>query len=177
MRYLAFLRAINVGGRVVRMADLRLHLVSAGFRDVETIIQTGNVVFESRSTSGAALERRMEAALESALGYPVGTFIRTPGEVKASARAQPFGAEEPAGSHTLNVAFLRVAPDAARVSDLRALSTDNDLVEVIGRELFWLRRERGKMSEQFSVQLGKVLGKECTVRNVTTVRRIADKYC
>lgn len=176
-RYIALLRAINVGGHVVKMADLRRHLTAAGFRAVETVIQTGNVVFESRSTDERGLERKMEQALEAALGYAVGSFVRTPAELAAAAAAAPFGGDEPAAGHTLNLAFLRTAPDRERAAALRALSTANDRAEVIGRELYWLRIERGKPSEQFGVRLGKLLGQECTVRNVTTVRRIAAKYC
>ena len=56
MRYVAFLRAINVGGRVVKMDDLRRHFVSMGLSDVQTFIASGNVIFESPARSTARLE-------------------------------------------------------------------------------------------------------------------------
>jgi uncharacterized protein (DUF1697 family) len=70
-RYVAFLRAINVGGHIVKMDALRRHFASLGFDDVETFIASGNVIFQSRSTAAAALERRIEACLEERLGYEV----------------------------------------------------------------------------------------------------------
>lgn len=177
MRYIAFLRAINVGGHVVRMEELRRHLGAAGLRDVETLIASGNIVFESRSTSERALEQKIEKALEDALGYAVGTFVRSPAELAEVARATPFGAGEPAEGHTLHVMFLREPLPTERVASLRALSTPNDRADAIGREAYWLRIERCKASEQFAIRLGKALGSEATARNVTTVRRIVQKYC
>ena len=56
IRYIAFLRAINVGGRVVTMSRLRDVFVGLGFRGVDTFIASGNVVFESRVTDTAALD-------------------------------------------------------------------------------------------------------------------------
>ena len=77
-RYAAFLRAVNVGGHIVRMEELRRVLTAAGFSDVETFIASGNVIFSSPVTDTAALERRFESALEKAFGYAVATFVRTP---------------------------------------------------------------------------------------------------
>jgi uncharacterized protein (DUF1697 family) len=56
-KYVAFLRGINVGGRIIKMADLRICLEKAGFGDVKTILQTGNVIFESDISDTAELKR------------------------------------------------------------------------------------------------------------------------
>jgi uncharacterized protein (DUF1697 family) len=89
-RFIAFLRAINVGGHVVTMEKLRALFEALGFKNVETFIASGNVIFESRSTDTVALERRIEARLLKALGYEVVTFVRTDAEVAAIARYRPF---------------------------------------------------------------------------------------
>ncbi len=66
--YVAFLRAINVGGHTVAMAALRKHFEDLGCSGVETVVASGNVVFASASRSAAALERRLSDHLEESLG-------------------------------------------------------------------------------------------------------------
>jgi len=105
-RYVAFLRAINVGGHIVKMDALRRHFASLGFDDVETFIASGNVIFQSRSTAAAALERRIEACLEERLGYEVKTFLRTDAEVTAIAAYRAFEPARVASAGSFNVGFL-----------------------------------------------------------------------
>ncbi len=104
MRYAAFLRAINVGGHTVRMEQLRKLFEGLGLGSVETFIASGNVIFES-AVGRAALETQIEGALEAALGYPVGTFLRTIPEVAAAARLPPFSSAAEEG--TTYVGFLK----------------------------------------------------------------------
>lgn len=177
-RYIAFLRGINVGGsHLVKMHDLRRLFESCGLSDVETVIQSGNVVFESSKGKPKELEPIIESSLEKALGYRVATFLRTTRELAAIVALQPFGPAEPAASATLNVAFLRNRPKTEVCDALRLLNTDNDEVAVGKREVYWLRRERLKESTQFGNLLWRTLKDETTVRNITTVSKIASKYC
>src|SRR5205814_3611258 len=74
-RYVAFLRAINVGGHIVKMDDLRRQFEKLGFTDVQTFIASGNVIFTSPSKDGKALERRIEERLEKAIRYEVRTCV------------------------------------------------------------------------------------------------------
>src|SRR5262249_10137534 len=94
-RYVALLRAINVGGHVVKMTHLRDLFQQMGFAKVETFIASGNVFFDSESADPDALEKQIESALEQALGYSVGTFIRTPLEMNEAGQldAVPEGEE------------------------------------------------------------------------------------
>ncbi len=94
-RFVAFLRAVNVGGRVVKMGELRTLFESLGLRSVETFIASGNVIFESNGRSVPSLERRIEDHLRKALGYEVKTFVRTDAEVAAIAKYKPFRANRP----------------------------------------------------------------------------------
>jgi uncharacterized protein (DUF1697 family) len=90
-RYIAFLRAINVGGHnTVKMDFLRHLFESLGFSNVETFIASGNIVFETKSKNAQALEREIEKGLREALGYAVATFIRTGTELAAIANYKPF---------------------------------------------------------------------------------------
>src|SRR4030095_12113038 len=91
-RYVAFLRAINVGGHIVKMDQLRKLFTQLGFTDVETFIASGNVLFSSSSKSGPALEKKIEKHLKAALGYEGATLSGTPAEVCEAAAHEPFSA-------------------------------------------------------------------------------------
>jgi uncharacterized protein (DUF1697 family) len=171
-RYIAFLRAINVGGRVVKMDVLRSIFESLRFRNVETFIASGNVIFETAGAEAGPLERRIEESLRKKLGYEVMTFLRTPDEVRAIAAHQPFAEEEAA----LMIAFLKSAPPAASRTKVLALKTDWDEFHFRGRELYWLIRVRSSESKFSNAVLEKTLAMPSTMRNATTVRRLAEKY-
>ena len=170
--YAAFLRAINVGGHVVKMDRLRKIFEEAGARDVETVIASGNVLFASPSRNEAALAAKLAAALETALGYEVATFLRTPAELAETAGRRPFGKAEGAN---LYVGFLSSAPSAASVRALRACANEVDDFRVAGREVYWLCRKSFSQSLFSGAKLERVLGSATTLRNITTVRRIAEK--
>jgi uncharacterized protein (DUF1697 family) len=174
LRYIAFLRAINVGGHVVRMADLRASFESLRLGSVETIIASGNVAFESARTDAAELEAMIEAHLEKTLGYAVATFVRTPAEVAAAA-AVAFAAPDP-GVKALSVGFVRSPLGADAASRVLALATDLDDFHVAGREVYWRCRVRISDSKVSGARLERALGGASTFRNITTVRKIAAKY-
>jgi uncharacterized protein (DUF1697 family) len=176
-RYVAFLRAINVGGHTVRMEQLRRHFEALGFVGVSTFIASGNVLFESDAADAAGLERRIEAALRAALGYEVATFLRTDRELARIAAYRPFSGLEDDPAHTAYVAFLHRAPDQAAVDRLAELSSDQDRLHVHERELYWLRRGGLADAAIGPVDFARALGNvPTTVRNVNTVRRLAAKY-
>ena len=172
-RYVAFLRAINVGGHVVKMDRLRALFEALRFRNVETFIASGNVLFDARSDDAGALERRIEQHLERELGYAVGTYLRTPAEVAAAATYQPFADLEP--SHSLYVGFLKSPPTDERRNALLALRTDVDDLHVHERELYWrLRATTLNESKVSGAKLERAIG-PTTLRNVTTVKKLAEK--
>jgi len=170
-RHIALLRAINVGGHVVKMDRLRALFTALGFGTVETFIASGNVLFDDASPDASALEARIEAHLHATLGYPVATFLRTPAEMAAAAAHDPFG-DEP--RRALYVGFLKTAPDEATIARIAALRTDVDELAVRERELYWLCRVPSVESKLAGGVLERTLG-AMTVRNVTTVKRLAAK--
>ena len=170
-RYVAFLRAINVGGRFVKMDVLRDHFAALRFADVETFIASGNVLFSTASSDVTALERRIERKLEQALGYEVATFVRTPAELSMLVRDEPYQDREEGA--TLWTGFLK-SPVSASVRDsLRALSSAAEEVDVRGREVYWLRRDLDMTVLRTGAKIDKALGTPVTFRNVTTVRKLA----
>ena len=176
-RYVAFLRAINVGGHTVKMDRLRALFEEIGFPGVETFIASGNVVFESPEAGDDALERRIEEHLRRSLGYEVATFVRSVDEVRAIADHQSFPASEIAASHALYVGFLKAAPAGEAREKVMALRTEIDDFHLHGRELYWLCRTKLSESTVSGAQIEKALGRApATLRNANTVRRMADKY-
>src|SRR6186713_2332596 len=143
-RYVALLRAINVGGRTVPMARLKkLFEAQCRCTNVSTFIASGNVLFDSTTSDAKALETRIAADLERELGYEVGTFLRTPLELARVANHDPFSGKSDAPDVSLYVMFLPSALPAKAKAALLALETPSDSFHVRGREIFWL--VRGKL--------------------------------
>lgn len=179
MRYIALLRAINVGSHTVTMARLRDLFAGMDFGNVSTFIASGNVLFDSRARSAAALEERIAGELELALGFEVATFLRTRDEIRAISEHVPFG-EPPTVSRpnprapvSYFVGFLRSAPDQAAIARLMSFEDAVNSFRVHGRELYW-RRTGDSTSTRFSgATLERVLEMPATVRNLNTVVKLA----
>jgi uncharacterized protein (DUF1697 family) len=175
MRYAAFLRAINVGGRVVKMDALRREFGAMAFTNVETFIASGNVVFDSSLRSVSRVEQTVEQALQHALGYPVATFVRSMPELVTLARHPLFGGPLPNGT-SLFVAFTRQAPSRDVTRKLLSFNNDVDEFHVHEHHVLWLRRGAFHDSKFSGALLEKTLGMPATVRNSTTVRKMAQKF-
>lgn len=177
-QYVAFLRAINVGGHTVKMDRLRTLFEELRFSGVATVIASGNVVFSTSTITTGALESRIESRLASALGYDVATFVRLVSDVPAIAALRPFPAAAlpPPDAGAVWIGFLKAEPPADARRRFEALSSDLDRLRVAGREVYWSCRTRMSESVVSSARLEKVLGAPATFRNVTTVRKIAETY-
>ena len=173
--YIAFLRAINVGGHVVKMDRLRQLFEALGFSGVETFIASGNVLFEAGSGDAAALERRIELTLREALGYDVATFIRTDAELKAVAAHKAFPQTRLAAAAAFNIAFLKEPLDAEADRKVMALRTAIDDFHVHGRELYWLCKMKQSESTFSNAVLEKTIGRPSTIRGFGTVQKIVAK--
>ena len=170
-RYVALLRAINVGGHTVKMDRLRAEFEALRFRDVTTFIASGNVIFSTPPLDRAALEERIERRLEKHLGFPVATFVRTPSELDALVRDEPFPDRDAAA--TLWVGFAKNAVQADARDRLLTLRSAIDDFHVRGSEVFWLRRERSMAQLVTGARIDRALKSATTFRNVTTVRKLA----
>ena len=176
-KYIAFLRAINVGGHnTVKMDFLRRLFESLGFSSVETFIASGNVVFETTPKNTQALEREIEKGLREALGYEVAAFIRTDAELAAVASYKPFGQSDLDGAAALNIAFLADRLDDESSKRLMTLRTDVDDFHIHGREIFWLCRKKQSGSKISNAVLEKAIGQKSTLRGANTVHKMAAKY-
>lgn len=170
-RYVAFLRAINVGSRVVKMGRLRALFADLGVANVETFIASGNVLFDSPSKAIAPLERKIERYLEASLGYEVATLVRPLAELPSIVQAHPI---VPANDHTILIGFLRTSPPSEVAAKISALQTPTDLFHVRGAQLYWWCKGRQSESKITNVMLERAMGgSPVTFRNITTVRKLA----
>ena len=174
-RYIAFLRAINVGGHTVKMDTLRGLFESLGFSNVETFIASGNVLFDAASKESGVLEKKIESKLREALGYDVATFIRMDTELKSIANYKAFAQSQLDAATAFNVAFLKESLDDKSNQKVMALQTDIDTFHIRGRELYWLCRKKQSDSTFSNAVLEKTISKPSTIRGLATIQKIAEK--
>ncbi|MBA3298342.1 MAG: DUF1697 domain-containing protein [Acidobacteria bacterium] len=175
MKYVAFLRAVNVGGRIVKMDVLRGIFEKLGLTEVSTFIASGNVIFESPADP-IDLELAIESTLKKALGYEVTTMARSIENVSAvvdTVQGRDFG---PGNGVTLYVGFLKDRPSRAAARAVAGMSNEVDSLLVIGQEVYWRCQKGFSDSTVSSPRLEKVLGTPATFRNFNTVQKIAAKY-
>lgn len=174
-RYIALLRAVNVGGRVYKMADLRAHLSGSGLEEVETYIQTGNVRFSTAMRSSAKVERHVESVLADGCGFDVPAIVLTPAELRqvyddAIALPPPFGSPEP--RHRRYVTFFKPGdqPGEEAAMAIKAWDRPGESAVAIGRAVhIWL--DHPTADAQFFGAFKKVLapGTNRDLRVVTTL--------
>lgn len=176
-RYVAFLRGMNLGGRRIRNEELRRHFEEMGLEEVATFRASGNVIFATpKREAEGKLVRRVEGELGGRLGYEVPVFLRRIEEVAAIAAREPFDAKAVAKSKgKLQVSFLQKKPSAAVRKKALAAATDEDLLAIEGRELYWLPSGGISESDLDWKPIDAALGPG-TIRTMGTVEQIAAKY-
>ena len=176
-RYVAFLRGMNLGGRRIENEELRTEFEALGFEDVATLRASGNVIFGADGGSESALTQKIEAGLGDALGYEVPVFLRSCAEVAKIAGEAPFEAKLVAASKgKVQVTLLAKKPPAAARKRALALSTDEDRLEIDGRELYWLPSGGISESDLDPKAIDAALGGG-TMRTMGTIEQIAAKHC
>jgi len=176
MKYVAFLRGINVGtsGRI-RMEELTKIFAGLGLKNVQTYIQSGNVIFESAEKNQEKLAAKMEAALHKKMKMEVPCCLRTEAEVRAVAKADPFRGNRLRETGKYYVAFLREAPEPAQAGVLEGFSSDIELYKVKGREVYVVFTAEKRAKVKFSGNaVEKTLAVRATGRNHNVVCEIAE---
>jgi len=175
-RYIAFLRAINVGGHTVKMEILRQHFESFGFSDVETFIASGNVIFQTAEQDVNILESKIASGLKTLLGYDIATFIRTGEELTEIAAYQAFPPADLDSATAYNIAFLARPPDDMAKQRLMVLTSEIDYFVTYAREVYWLCRKKQSESTFSNAVLEKILGTKSTLRGVNTIKKLAARF-
>ncbi|HEX2892848.1 MAG TPA: DUF1697 domain-containing protein [Marmoricola sp.] len=172
--HIGFLRAVNIGKRQYKTADLRAALESAGYTDVETHIQTGNIKVVSPVRSRARMEQELEALFLADRGFEVVTMVLSPAELsRVTAEAEELSAtHQPARGHYLT--FLKNEPTAEAAAAAEALTGEGERFVLRGRVLHLLY-DVPLGTSKAAASVGKVLGPG-TNRNLTVIRTLADKW-
>ncbi len=177
-KYIALLKAINVGGHTVKMDHLKNLFERMGFENVETFIASGNVVFETKLKGVNSIKEKIEKELEKSLDYKAATFIRTTKELKEIAEHKPFTEFDLNNEqNSLYIGFLNTQPDKDSQKKVLTLSDKSNEFHLNKTELYWLCRKNFSDSGITGKTLEKALGMETTIRNSTTIRKIVLKFC
>jgi uncharacterized protein (DUF1697 family) len=169
----ALLRNLNLGPTTqLSMADLRRLVEEAGYEHVTTYIRSGNVVFDSGSSGGAAIAKALEQRLSDA-GLRTKVIVRTAKEMAAVVKSNPF-VKSGAELSKLHVMFLASKPAAAAVKSLDPHRSAGDEFVVHGREIY-LHLPNGVGRSKLSVDyFEKRLDTAATGRNWNTVTKLAN---
>ena len=173
MRQIVLLRGINLGPRNrIAMPGLRKLLEDAGFDDVRTYVQSGNIVLSTRrkpeSTATAC-----EKLIADELGLDIPVVVRTRHELAEVVRRNPLGdvADNP---KRYQVSFLDGEPDPKAIEKLAAAAAGDERVEAIGREIYAWHPDGIARSKMWAALAGKGLGVKATARNWTTVTTLLE---
>ncbi|MDR3681976.1 MAG: DUF1697 domain-containing protein [Flavipsychrobacter sp.] len=172
-RYATFLRGINVSGHnIVKMDVLKELFAMPGIKNIVTYIQSGNVIFDTKATDNAALERKIEKQLHKELGLPIRALVRSLEEIEQVIAANPFTDIPEDDNRKLYVTFLETIPAADKATALLALCSNGDeLMQISGSSLYFLSPSYGKtkFSNNF---VEKKLGVAATTRNWATLNKV-----
>jgi len=176
-RAVALLRAINVGGRFVKMEKVRALATGAGFENVSTYIQSGNLLFDCSAREAPRMEKKFEALWQKALGWDIATLVRTQKEI-----AELF-AEGPQLEHGLKgsgvrhyVSFLRDEPSAAAAKEVHGWSYAKERLLLRGRELHFWCSIPSHEAEFSNAKLEKAVKLRATTRDWKTVVALQELF-
>ena len=171
--YIAVLRAINLSAHNrIAMADLRTMCEKIELANANTLLVSGNLVFESRTTSTAKLERLLEAASTKHLGVTTDYFVRSAKEWQAIIGANPFPAEARNDPARLVMMCLREAPSAAAVKALQSAITGRETVFAKGKQAYFIYPDGMGNSKLSIAMIEKAFGTRGTARNWNTVLKL-----
>jgi uncharacterized protein (DUF1697 family) len=169
--YFAFLRGINVSGqKLIKMTALAEIFTDAGFSNVKTFIQSGNVVFDSPETNIETVETKLDAAMTKSLGYHVDLLLRTAEEIVQMVNGQPFHGIDESADVKKYVTFAgQLLPDSVKLP-LLSTAGDVELLSISGNTIFSLAHPAKDGRYGFlNIFIEKILRIPTTTRNWNTI--------
>ena len=135
-RYIALLRGINVGGRVIKMEQLRKLFTELGFSNVRSYINSGNIFFDTDDSDRKKLSYAIEQNLHKALGYEVPVFLRTIDELESILSQDPFKNIVLSADKRFCVVFTSDPIDSNLTLPIHSSKNDMDLIAINPQEAF-----------------------------------------
>ena len=174
MKYAAFLRGVNVGGKnKIKMESLREACGDIGFQNVKTYINSGNVIFETAETENKQLAAKIEEAIESAFSLKIKVIVRCVTEIREIIENNPFAGQFE-NDKDLHVFFLEEKPPAEKEAMLLSNNSETEMFAVRNLEIYCLLRVSVLDSLMGKDYIGKKLKVSATARNWRTVNKIAE---
>ncbi|MCD9023557.1 DUF1697 domain-containing protein [Cohnella silvisoli] len=168
--YIALIRGINVGGKnKVPMAELKLSLQAIGLNNVQTYIQSGNVLFESED-GAEQLRGRIEQAIEASFGVTATVVLRTAEQLERIIEGCPYAADSLLEGESIQVSVLTEAPSQKAIDILSVSSDEKDEYQISGEEIYFLFRQ-SVLDSKLAKNLAK-LGSTVTSRNWNTIIKL-----
>lgn len=177
MRQVAFLRGINVGGKnCVAMRDLAKLFEGAGCQNVQTYIQSGNVIFDAKVSSRGLLARQLAEAIQLQFGLKVPLVLRSLDEIKAVLANNPFllPRRPDTTEDMLHVYFLAERPNAERAAQLDPARSLPDAFVLQGSEIYLLLPKGMARTKLTNAYFDAALSTVCTARNWRTISKVCD---
>jgi uncharacterized protein (DUF1697 family) len=172
-RHIVLLRGINLGPRNrIAMPELREALEEAGFDDVQTYVQSGNVVLSS-SGSAADVARNVELQISKRFELDIDVVVRTRAQLAKVVERNPL-AKVANNPKRYQVSFLSAKPSAAVMRKLEEAAAEKERVVLIGREIYAWHPEGVGRSRLWTLLAGRGLGVTATARNWTTVTKLLE---
>ena len=171
--YVALLRAVNLGGSTqVSMGDLRERLRESGFESVRTLLQSGNIVFQTDLGRREEIERRIEDEIAQSCERPTVCFVRTAAEWRNVIARNPFPHQAAEDPGHMTVLVLKEAPPAAAWKALQAAITGREAVRGQSDHGYVVYPDGTGRSRLTVGRIERVLGTGGTIRNWNTVTKI-----
>ena len=174
IRYVAFLRAINVAGqKLIKMDELARIFTAAGLKNVRTYIQSGNVIFDATSANAVALRKKIQRTLQDVLGYEVTVILMPLVIIEEIVKRNPFKKIKTDAEAVPFVVFLSEEPQRTPKLPLTSITENVEVFEVKDRAAFIvLRRKKNGGFGYPNKFIEKELGVLGTTRNWNTVNKI-----
>ena len=168
--YISLLRGINVSGqKKILMADLKALYKGLGFSNVQTYIQSGNVVFEFQKTAASKLQEMVFEKIKSHYGFEVPNLILTPAEVQEALNNNPYqNVEKP------YFTFLSELPEEMNIETLISISFDNEFFELKGKVIYAHYPNGAGSAKMNNNLIERKLKVSATSRNLNTTKKLLE---
>ncbi len=173
--YIALLRGINVSGqKKIKMAELREHLAELPLHNIQTYIQSGNILFDREETEVGIIEEEIRAKIEEKYGFDVPTMVKTKEDLEHVIAQHPFIHQRHEDPKLVHVTFLAGSPEAEHLANLTSVDYPSEEYQV-DRTFFYLFAPNGygraKLNNNFIERKLKV---RATTRNWKTVTKLLE---
>jgi uncharacterized protein (DUF1697 family) len=174
--YVAFLRGINnIGSKTVKMDELKRIFESTGFKNVKTILASGNIVFQTAISEPSTIVTKTEKQLEKRLGYKVNTVLRTLDELRLLVKSNPFNQIKITSQTKLFLTFLSEKPASGLKLPYKSPDNDFIIMGIVGNEIYSVvNLLPNKRPYRIIGFLEKEFGNKITNRNWSTILKIVN---